>query len=71
MKQILQNLKTGITELVDVSIPRLSKESVLIESKISVLSKGTEKMLVDFGKSNYLDKAKQQPDKVKEVLNKI
>tara|TARA_B100000965_G_scaffold24911_2_gene18735 strand:+ start:11610 stop:13730 length:2121 start_codon:yes stop_codon:yes gene_type:complete len=71
MKQILQNLKTGITELVDVSIPRLSKESVLIESKVSVLSKGTEKMLVDFGKSNYLDKAKQQPDKVKEVLNKI
>ncbi len=71
MKQVLQNLKTGNTELADVPVPNLDKESVLIASNVSLLSKGTEKMLLDFGKSNYIQKAKQQPDKVKEVINKI
>ena len=36
-----------------------------------MVSAGTERMLVDFGKSNLLNKAKQQPDKVKVVLNKV
>ena len=71
MKQVLQNLKTGNTELADVPVPNLDSESVLVASNVSLLSKGTEKMLLDFGKSNYIQKAKQQPDKVKEVFNKI
>ena len=31
---------------------------------MSLLSVGTERMLVDFGKANLLNKARQQPDKV-------
>jgi threonine dehydrogenase-like Zn-dependent dehydrogenase len=44
---------------------------VLIQTSRSLVSLGTERMLVDFGKANYLQKARQQPDKVKEVINKI
>jgi predicted dehydrogenase/threonine dehydrogenase-like Zn-dependent dehydrogenase len=71
MKQVLQNLQTGKTELVEVPNPAFSKGKVLIHSKASLISTGTERMLVDFGKSSLLAKARNQPEKVKQVLNKI
>jgi predicted dehydrogenase/threonine dehydrogenase-like Zn-dependent dehydrogenase len=71
MKQILQNLSNGKTTLANIPCPNNANGSVLIASNCSVVSAGTERMLVDFGKANFLNKAKQQPDKVKMVLNKI
>lgn len=71
MKQILQYLKTGETELVDVPVPKCEAGHVLIETRNSLISTGTERMLVDFGKAGYLEKAGQQPEKVKMVLDKI
>ncbi len=71
MKQILQNLANGETSLVDVPCPKNSAGNLLIASRATVVSAGTERMLVDFGKANYLDKARQQPDKVKQVLAKV
>ena len=71
MKQILQNLSNGETSLVDVPAPRNIKANILIATRNSLVSAGTERMLIDFGKSNLLNKAKQQPDKVKMVLNKV
>ena len=71
MKQILQSFKTGETSLVEVPAPIASSRKVLIETTYSLVSLGTERMLVEFGKSNLLSKARQQPDKVKMVLDKI
>tara|TARA_B100000787_G_scaffold168617_1_gene157718 strand:+ start:8362 stop:10485 length:2124 start_codon:yes stop_codon:yes gene_type:complete len=71
LKQILQNLSNGETSLVDVPSPVNIKSNLLIATKKSLVSAGTERMLVDFGKSNLLNKARQQPDKVKMVLNKV
>ena len=71
MKQILQNLSNGETSLVDVPCPKNIKSNLLIATTKTVVSVGTERMLVNFGKSNYISKAKQQPDKVKMVLNKV
>ena len=71
MKQILQNLSSGDTSLVDVPCPKNIKSNILISTRKSVISVGTERMLVNFGKASYIDKAKQQPDKVKMVFNKI
>ena len=71
MKQILQNLSNGETTLVDVPCPKNIKSNILIASSKTVVSAGTERMLVDFGKASYINKAKQQPDKVKMVLNKV
>jgi predicted dehydrogenase/threonine dehydrogenase-like Zn-dependent dehydrogenase len=71
MKQILQNLKTGKTELMEVPCPIVKPGHLLIKTVFSVISAGTERMLVEFGKANYLFKAKQQPDKVKQVLDKL
>ena len=71
MKQILQNLGSGETILADVPCPRVSDGQVLIRSERSLVSLGTEKMLVDFGKSGYLAKARSQPDKVRQVIQKV
>ena len=71
MKQIIQDLKKGDTILEEVPVPRVKSGSVLIQTTRSLVSLGTERMLVDFGKANFIQKAKQQPDKVKMVLDKV
>jgi len=71
MKQIIQSFKTGETILENIPAPQVSKGTVLIQTTRSLVSLGTERMLVEFGKSNLISKARQQPDKVKQVLDKI
>lgn len=71
MKQILQNLKDGRTEVAEVPCPRAGRGQLLIRSTRTLVSAGTERMLVDFGKAGLIDKARQQPDKVRMVLDKI
>lgn len=71
MKQILQNLSNGKSELVTAPAPKVTAGSLLIDTTVSLISTGTERMLVDFGKANMLQKAKAQPEKVKQVLGKV
>ena len=71
MKQILQSLKTGATEVAEVPCPALGRGQVLIRTSRTLVSAGTERMLVDFGKAGLIGKARQQPDKVRQVLDKI
>lgn len=71
MRQILQNLKTGATELVDVPAPLPRPGHLLIATRRTLISAGTERMLVEFGQANLLAKARAQPDKVRQVLDKI
>ena len=71
MKQILQNLANGVTSIVDVPCPKNEPGYLLIASKNTVVSAGTERMLIDFSKASYIEKARKQPDKVKMVKEKI
>ena len=71
MKHILQDLKNGNTYIEEVPVPGLEPNTVLIRSNYSLISPGTERMLINFGKAGLLSKAKQQPDKVREVLDKV
>src|SRR5690625_2410015 len=71
MLQIIQDLKSGNTILETVPIPRVGEGKVLIRAYRSLVSLGTEKMLVSFGQANLLDKARQQPERVKEVISKM
>ena len=59
MKQILQNLNNGETTLVDTPCPRFHSGSNLIQTTTSLISVGTERMLVDFGKGGLIAKARQ------------
>ena len=68
MKQIIQDIKNGSTILEEIPVPLIKRGHVLIRTHRSLVSLGTEKMLVEFGKSNLIAKARQQPEKVKQVL---
>jgi len=71
MKQVLQSLSDGSTTVAEVPCPAPTAGSLLIRTSRTLVSAGTERMLVEFGKAGLLQKAKQQPDKVRDVLDKI
>ncbi len=68
MKQIIQSYKTGEMKLEEVPRPQVGKGMVLVETRASLVSAGTEKMLVDLAKRSLLGKAKARPDLVKKVI---
>ena len=71
MKQILQSLNTGVTEIADIPVPVIKRGHLIIQTTNTLVSAGTERMLVEFSKAGWLDKARQHPDKVRMVLEKI
>ena len=71
MKQIFQDLKSGKIYTTECPYPTLSKGSLISVSTKSLISKGTEGSIVNFGKSNYFEKAKNQPERVKQVIDKV
>jgi predicted dehydrogenase/threonine dehydrogenase-like Zn-dependent dehydrogenase len=71
MRQIISNFKTGDTRLEEVPAPSVEPGHILIETRRTLVSQGTEKMLVQFGKASLFQKARSQPAKVKQVLGKI
>ena len=72
MKQIIQKLNSKIgVELVDFPAPLNKKGHVLIKTTRTLVSKGTEKMLVKFGNANYIQKVRQKPDRVKVLLSRL
>jgi predicted dehydrogenase/threonine dehydrogenase-like Zn-dependent dehydrogenase len=71
MKQIIQHLSSGETILAELPAPAIRSGQLLIKTHRTLVSLGTEKMLVDFGKAGWISKARSQPEKVKQVLEKI
>jgi len=71
LRQIIQDLKNGNTLLEEVPAPLVKPGNLLIRTTRSLVSLGTERMLVEFGKAGFIEKARQQPDKVKQVLDKM
>jgi predicted dehydrogenase/threonine dehydrogenase-like Zn-dependent dehydrogenase len=71
MRQILQSLKSGATQVADVPCPVAARGQVLVSTTRTLVSTGTERMLVGFGKAGLIGKARQQPDRVRQVLQKL
>ncbi len=71
MKQVLQSLRSGETWAENVPYPSLKPGHLLVQTRKTLVSVGTERMLVDFGRSNFVQKARKQPDKVRMVLDKV
>ena len=71
MKCLIQDLKNGSLELMDVPRPQNCENHCLVETHRTLISKGTERSLRDFGKSNYLQKMKNNPDRVQQAIQKI
>jgi predicted dehydrogenase len=71
VKQVLQSLRTGQTVVENVPCPAVRPGHLLVRTTRTLISAGTERMLVEFGKAGWIEKAWQQPDKVKMVWEKI
>jgi predicted dehydrogenase/threonine dehydrogenase-like Zn-dependent dehydrogenase len=71
MLQLLQNLGTGETLVADVPAPQVAHGMLMVATTRSLVSAGTERMLVDFGRASWIDKARQQPEKVRQVLDRV
>ncbi len=70
MKQVIQSARTGKLTLKDVPAPRARAGHLLVRVQASLISAGTERMVVDFAKKSLAGKAKERPDLVKKVLDK-
>jgi polar amino acid transport system substrate-binding protein len=71
MKQILQNVKTGETTLETVPPPTLQSGGVRVRTAASLISAGTEKMLIDLTQKGYLGKARARPGLARKILQKV
>ena len=71
MRQIIQHLGSGRTKLLDVPAPGPRRGRLLVRATRSLVSLGTERMLVEFGRGGWLSKARQQPEKFRAVIAKV
>jgi predicted dehydrogenase len=71
MKQVLQHLRTGDIEVADIPAPRAIPGHVLIQTRASLISSGSERTIVEFAKASLLAKARSEPERVRQVLDKI
>ena len=71
MKQVMQHLRSGTLELLEVPCPKVAPGHLLIRNRASVISAGTERMLVEFARGSMIQKARQQPERVRQVIDKI
>jgi predicted dehydrogenase len=70
VRQISQNYKTGELAIVEVAAPRAPRRGILVETRVSLISAGTERTIVDLARKNLLAKARERPDLVKRVIEK-
>ncbi|MEI6291845.1 MAG: bi-domain-containing oxidoreductase, partial [Chloroflexota bacterium] len=71
MKQVLQNMRNGIAAVTEVPIPTPQNGQALVKVSASLVSAGTERMLVEFGEKSLVGKARSRPDLVRQVLDKV
>lgn len=70
MKQLIQSVKTGELSLLDVPAPNVGSRGILVRTRASLVSAGTERNIVGFAEKNLLDKARSRPDLVRQVIDK-
>src|SRR5216117_1682209 len=71
MKQILQSMRSGVVSVYDVPPPAVQRGRLLVRTAASLISAGTEKTAVDSGKKSLAARAKERPDLVKQVIDRV
>lgn len=70
MKQVIQSARSGKLALTQVPAPKVTAGAVLVRTEASLISAGTERMVIDFARKSLAGKAKERPDLVRKVMDK-
>ncbi len=70
MKQLLQNMRDGKASVQEVPMPVVRPGTALVRTAASLVSAGTERMVVEFAEKSLVGKARSRPDLVKQVMDK-
>ena len=70
MKQIVQNVRNGEFGLKTVPDPRVRPGHLLVRTRASLISAGTERQMVGFARKSLLEKARARPDLVRKTIGK-
>ncbi|HLO00404.1 MAG TPA: zinc-binding alcohol dehydrogenase, partial [Pyrinomonadaceae bacterium] len=71
MKQLLQNLRTGEATVAEVPVPVVQPGRILVRTAASLISAGTERTLTELGRKSLLGKARERPELVEKVWEKV
>lgn len=71
MKQLVQHLRTGDAQILDVPAPRPGPNDLIVRNRASVISSGTERMVVEFSRQGLLSKARSRPDLARQVMDRV
>jgi predicted dehydrogenase/threonine dehydrogenase-like Zn-dependent dehydrogenase len=71
MKQVVQEMRSGETRVIEVPVPSPGPGMALVRTAASVVSAGTERMLVEFGGQGWIGRARSRPDLVRQTLDKV
>ena len=71
MRQLIQSYKTGEIRLVELPRPQVKRGFILVKTRASLVSVGTEKHMVEMAKKSLIGKALARPDLVKQVIAKV
>lgn len=71
MKQVLQSLRKGTVQVTGVPAPLAADGMVLVRTIASLVSAGTERMVVEFAEKTLIEKARARPDLVKQVIDRV
>ncbi len=70
MRQVIQNYKNGEITLSEVPEPACKAGGLLVRNVASVISVGTEKLMIEMGQKSLLGKARARPDLVRQAWAK-
>lgn len=71
MKQIIQNYRSGELQVVEVPVPELRAGTALVRTRVSLISAGTERQLLQLARASLVGKAAARPDLVRQVRQKV
>ena len=71
MKQVQQHYRTGELKVADVPAPGVGAGGLLVATRVSLISSGTEKQLMDLAKASLAGKAIARPDLVRRVVRNV
>lgn len=70
MKQLIQSVSTGELAVLDVPSPQVPRGGILVRTRASLVSAGTERNMASFAQANLLQKARSRPDLVRQTIAK-